>query len=417
MTSSWFRAMAVLALSLLPAAAASPQSCDVNAEPSRRLELADGRIASVDVKSVAASGGSVMALGRYVYLFPRHSTPITSPLFGDSGMGVHVDATGAVSMVPSPMPDRSVVFARVAAGPAGTFHALFATGIDSVDSRARPGDTASLWYSRFANGAWAKPQLVMATIGAELDPEFTSGLLVHAGSLTFVFPFEEIRGERGGVIVLRGLNDRWSGDTLRTNRMPKAVRAAHSPGGDLVVLTSQQRFGGSAEEVHLWRPGSMSDGPRPIGAPGTRPVSDLALSTGVGGLMASWSTWEWLNATTNVLEWARITDERLPMPAILDSGRTTYPFELIAVGGRHPLWLYQGEPYGSTLSYALAANDDRVVRGRLTIPFHNARPKAVALTPEVIRVFTMKRGHAGAEPMIASFMTDLRIRCPSPAQR
>lgn len=418
MTSSWVMAIGTLSLAVMPATVASQDvaSCTVSAEPSRRLELPDGRIASVDVKSVATSSGSVMALGQYVYLFPRNATPTTSPLPGDSIIGVLINARGAVSMVPSPMPDRSVVFARVAAGPATTYHALFATGIDSVDNQATPGDTASLWYARFADGAWTKPQHVIGTSGAELDPEFTSALIQHAGSLTFVFPFTELNRGEGGLIVLRDRIGRWSSDTLRTYRMPTSVRAAYAPDGQLVLVTSQLRPGGGAEEVHVWRPGSRSGGPHPIGASGIRPVSDLALSAGGDGLVASWSTWEWPNPDTNVLEWARIPAERLPTPAILDSGRTTYPFELITVAGRYPLWLHQGNPYGSTLTYTLAGPGN-ITRGRLTIPFHNSRPKAIALAPDVIRVFTMKRGLAGEEPMIASYMTDLRIRCPSPAQR
>jgi hypothetical protein len=296
---------------------------------------------------------------------------------------------------------------------------LFVTGIDSVDSAPAAGDSATLWYAHFARGRWGTPQHVVKTHGAALNPEFTSELLERGGSLTLVFPFVDQRSEisSGGLVALRRRNGHWSSDTLRTYLPPPAARARYATGDTLAVLFSQSVRGAKAEDVYLTRVQNGWTIPIRIGGNGVRPVSDLSLSAVPDGLVASWSTWEWLNAASNVIESSRIATSGVQSSAVVvDSGAVTYPFELLTVAGR-PLWLHQGEPYGSTVSYALASGGDHLQRGRLTMPFHNSRPKAVTLSPDRTVVLTMKRGTVGTEPMIASWMTDVRIRCPRTERR
>ena len=403
-----------------PGQAGSGEACTVRAGSSRRLELPDGRIVSVDAKSVAASGGSIMALGPYVYTFPAGATPRTSPLPGVPLLGVLIDTNGDVRLVPSPLRDRAVVFARAAAGPAGSFHVLFVTGIDSIDGTPAPDDSATIWYAHFAGGSWGTPQHVTETRGAALNPEFTSDLLARDGSLAFVFPFVDTHraGTSGGLVALRHRNGRWSSDTLRTYQRPPAARANSGLSDTLVVLFSQNVRGSSGEFVYVSRIADGWAAPERIGGDGTRAVSDLALAAIRDGMVASWSTWKWLNAESNVIEWSRLgLTSALSASAALDSGALTYPFEMVTVGGRYPLWLHQGEPHGSAVTWALAAGNDHLSRGHLTIPFHNSRPKAVTVSPDRTVVLTMKRGAVGAEPMIASWMTDLRIRCPRAERR
>jgi hypothetical protein len=417
--------MVALGLGFIPNASAAAQptaaeACTVSAGSSRRLELPDGRIVSVDAKSVTASGASIMALGPYVYTFPANATPSTSPLPGDPLVGVLVDASGVVRLVPSPLRDRTVVFARAAAGPEGSFHVLFVTGIDSVDGGPAPDDSATIWYAPFARGMWGTPQRVMETRGAALNPEFTSDLLARDGSLAFVFPFIDHRsaGSSGGLVAIQRRNGEWRSDTLRTYLRPPAARATYATNDTLVVLFSQNVRGAKAEDVYLARAARGWSAPQRIGGNGVRPVSDLALVTRLEGIVASWSTWIWLDAASNVIEWSRVATTGAQSPAaVVDSGGVTYPFELVTIAERYPLWLHQGEPYGSTVTWALAAGDDHLLRGHLTMPFHNSRPKAVNVSPDRTVVLTMKRGGHGAEPMIASWMTDLRIRCPRAERR
>ena len=426
MNSSWrcLRHLSVaVGLGLTPTASAAQatdaEACTVSAGPSRRLELPDGRIVSVDAKSVAASGGSILALGPFVYTFPANATPTTPPLPGEAPVGVVIAANGVVALVPSPLPDRRVVHARAAAATVGAFHVLFVTGIDSADAAPAADDSATIWYASFARGRWGTPQRVGSTRGAALNPEFTSDLLRSDGSLAVVFPFVDHRsaGSSGGLVALRRRNGQWSSDTLRTYLPPPAARARYATGDTLAVLFSQSVRGAKAEDVYLVRVSHGWSAPKRIGGNGVRPVSDLSLSPVHDGFIASWSTWEWLNAASNVIEWSRSATNGAQSPAaVVDSGAVTYPFELVTVDGR-PLWLHQGEPYGSTVSYALDAGGDHLLRGRLTIPFHNSRPKAVTLSPDRTVVLTMKRGTVGAEPMIASWMTDVRIRCPRAERR
>jgi hypothetical protein len=392
--------------------------CAVSAGPSRRLELPDGRIVSVDVKSVAASGGSVIAVGQYAYVFPRGSTPTTSPVQRDSIIGVLIDSRGAVTLVPSPFGHRPIRYSRVAPGRDGSFHAVFVPGSES-DSLPQP-DTATIWYAQFAGGAWRVPVPVATTSDAALEEELTSNLLVWNGSLSLAFSFLDRSNAEsgGGLVLLRRRDGRWTSDTLRTYREPSMVRTARAPDGSSVsVLFAQSVANARAEDVWLTRLDSAWSVPRRLGGRAGHPVSDLALASVAGGLVPSWSTWQWLDDATNRLEWTRIGLDGTPArAAVVDSGKTTYPFEMIALDNR-PLWLFRGEPYGTTASYAMAIGGEALHRGTVTIPLHNPLPKAIALSPARVLVFTMKRGQAGDEPMIASYATVLEFRCSRSARR
>jgi hypothetical protein len=134
-------------------------------------------------------------------------------------------------------------------------------------------------------------------------------------------------------------------------------------------------------------------------------VSDLALAAVPGGMAASWSTWKWLSSESNVVEWARVNApafESSGRTTVIDSGSATYPFEFFAAGP-HLVWLYHAEPFGSAVSFALAAND-RVSRGSLTILF---RARAIwSCSRPTIHLHDEAR-RAAEEPMMASWMTEL----------
>jgi hypothetical protein len=90
---------------------------------------------------------------------------------------------------------------------------------------------------------------------------------------------------------------------------------------------------------------------------------------------------------------------------------------MIGVDNRYALWLYHGEPWGSAVALALASGSTIVHRASLPVPFENPGPKAIAISPTRVLVFTMKRGSAENEPMVASYAAVLEIRCPGSAQR
>jgi hypothetical protein len=354
-----------------------------------------------------------------VHVFPRDANPTTSPTPPDSTLGAWIDPRGVVRLVTSPMRERSVSFARAIGGPRGAFHVVFATGVDSAHIRRLPSDTATLWYARYANGTWRDLQRLTETQGVGFDTEFTSELLRRGDELSFVFPFldDPDRDSTGGLIALRRRNGRWSADTLRTWRAPTAVRARLAPDGGVVVLLVQLEPGAGVENVFLTRLNRRWETPRRIGGSASRPVSDVELVLLPNGPAASWATWRWLNSRTNVVEWAPVRPGAgtVDPATVIDSGAATYPFEFLAAGSRL-FWLYHGEPFDSVVRFVVAA-ESRVSRGNLVMPFHNARAEAVAVGNDRFVVFTMKRGRAEREPMMASWKTVVRIRCPSSARR
>jgi hypothetical protein len=408
------------------ASASTPQrgeTCTASAEPARRLELGDGRIVSVDVQSVAASGGSVMAVGRHAYVFPRTANPLTSPTLMDSITGVVIDGRGNTSLVSNPMRTRRVFFPHVAAATDGSFHVLFVTSSDSAELQSTPLDTASIWYARFGNGAWSAPEFVAAVRGGLLQSESTD-FLEHNGSPAFLFP--SISGGRrssgGGVVLLRRRNGFWSADTLPTHGLTPFVRALTVPrGGSLfAVIAEAVPRGGTipADELYAVRFDSAWNEPRRIGGDGRLPVTLPILTTVGDTIVASWISWRHMRQETSRIDWARIDPGgNVVAGPMVDAGSATFPFEMIGVDDRYPLWLYHGEPRGSAVSLVLGSGSTLVRPGSIAMPFENMKPKAIALTPTRILVFTMKRGTAATEPMIASFTAALEIRCPRSAQR
>lgn len=408
------------------ASAAVPQrpgACTSLAQPAHRLELADGRVVSIDVQSVAASGDVVMAVGRHAYVFPRGANPRTSPTLQDSIIGVVVDGRGRTSLVRNPLLPRRVLFPRVTAARDGSFHMLFVTSGDSVGLQSTPLDTASIWYARFHNGAWTTPERVATVRAAFLQSESTE-LLELDGSPAYLFPFIDARQDSssGGVILLRRASGAWLADTLATPAATPFVRAVVVPGGSSVVAVIAQagpRVGGiAADELYAVRFDSARSAPRRIGGDGWRPVTLPMLATVGDTIIASWISWRQMRPETSRIDWVRIEPGgRLVDGPAVHAGSAAIPFHMIGVDNRYALWLYHGEPWGSAVALALASGSTIVRRASLPVPFENPGPKAIAIAPTRILVFTMKRGSAEDEPMVASYTAVLEIRCPGSAQR
>lgn len=414
----WLAPLVAVASGIEAQAAAS---CRIIADSARRLELPDGRPVSIDVRSIAVSGGAVMAVGEHAYVFPRPSGPRLSPERRDF-IGVTLDRRGRPTLVPSPLPEREVLYPRVAPGPDGSFHMLFATAGDTVTRLTASQDTASVWYARFANGTWLRPERVMEVRDAELDPEFTSALLENNGALTFLMPLWDYRRPTAGgaVIMLQRRRGEWGSDTLRTPRRITAVRAVHTGQGEgvLGLLTQKTGAGILGEHVLLFRFDSTWSVPRWIGGDADHTIADRALVRLGDEFAAAWSLWKPSKDETSVVEWLRVrSDGRLTNTTRVDSGSATYPFEMTGVEDRYALWLYRGEPYGSAARLALGTDSAVASLGQVAMPLENPRPKAVALTGTRFLVFSMKQGRRDGEPMVASYTTTLEIRCPRSARR
>jgi hypothetical protein len=251
-----------------------------------------------------------------------------------------------------------------------------------------------------------------------LQTEFTSGLVDHDGSPSFLFAFGSDDKHGSGIARLRLSADRWVSDTLWTPNLATIVRAASDAKGSLAVLFAMQPFRTKeAEQLYISRFDSGWSTPRHIGGSATQAVSGLALIRRGEGLLASWSQWSWPNASTNVVFVSRLDDRIAALrPLPLDSGATTYPLAMLIADGR-PAWFHVGMPYGQAMSLTIAESGGDMTHHTLNIPLHNPRPWPVALSSQRFVVLTMKRGRTSGESMIASYMTGLTIRCPTSGRR
>ena len=401
------------------AAAQQPaQACSASAQPSRRVDLTDGRTVSVDVRSVAMSGDRVLAAGDRAYVFPREipSRPIS--LMQDSIIGFMTDREGRnASLVLNPLLPTAVRYTRVADAGNGAFHALLMTTADSTDVRQ---DSATIWYARYAGGKWTVPERVAGVRNGSVTADGASALIARNGILGFVYPIgdNEKPGTTNGLVLLRRRNGIWSQDTLRTEEPPHSTRIAHGRDPDTYVVAYVEPGAHTSDALYLVRFEGGWSARRHIGGNGGKLLaSEPALVRLDEGLVASWVLMEFFKPETGRLEWLRLDDGGKRVAAgFAGSGRGTWPFETVAIDGRTPLWLHQGEPYPNTLAMALAPESAAMAMPNVALPFENATPTAIAIGSRVM-VFTIKQGRAPGEPVGASYTTILEIRCPRSARR
>ena len=423
---SWIRvpgAMAVGVMLVVTARIAASQivtTCAALAGPSKRLELPDGRIVSMDVRSLARSGSTVLAAGRLAYVFPASAGPRTPPQLSDSILGVTIDGRGIVSLVPNPSLPRRVFHPRVAAAPNGQFHVLWVTGLDSVLDLPEPTDTLTLWHATYGNGRWSAPSSVMTLRGARLNPELASVLLVRNDELAVLFPFVKRRSvvTEGGIILLRRRAETWLADTLHTPSAPVVVRAMYSRDAFISLLTFADTTVGRSEGLYVSRFDKAWTQPVRIAGNGERPVTVPALVQRDDDYIVSWIEWRWLDSETARLEWMVMDSAgRSTVRGRVDSGPPTYPYELTTVDGRYPLWLYRGTPSGNLVALAMLRDSTIARLPPIEAPFRNPLPSTLALSGNRFLLFTQKLALTDSEPMAASFVTELEVRCPRTGRR
>jgi hypothetical protein len=117
-------------------------------------------------------------------------------------------------------------------------------------------------------------------------------------------------------------------------------------------------------------------------ATGDLPVTLPILTTVGDTIIASWISWRHMRQETSRIDWARIDPGgNVVAGPMVDAGSATFPFEMIRVDNRYPLWLYHGEPKGSAVALVLGSGSTLVRPGSIPMPFENMKPKAIALTP------------------------------------
>jgi hypothetical protein len=260
----------------------------------------------------------------------------------------------------------------------------------------------------------------MTVRGARLNPELASALLEHNDELSVLFPFVERRSvlAEGGVILLRRRAGRWLADTLRTLSAPVIVRALHHREGFIALLTFTDTTFGRSEALYLSKFDNGWSRPVRIAGDGTRPVTVPALVQRDDDYVVSWIEWRWLDSESAELEWMVMDAAgRVIARGHVDSGSPTYPYELMMVDRRHPLWLYRGTPPGNLVALA-ALHDSAIARlPSVAAPFRNPLPATLALSDNRFLLFTQKLALTDREPMAASFVTEFEVRCPSTGRR
>jgi hypothetical protein len=394
-------------------------ACISVAEPSRRLELADGRIVSIDVQSVTRAGESVVAVGRYAYVFPRSASSTTSPALVDSIIGVRIDRGGAgrITLLANPAAPRRVLYSRAVAMPNGEVSVLYATH-DPEGLRAHT-DTATLWLATLRHTSWGTPSRVAMARTATLDR--ASALIHRDGQLAFAYPFRDDRrhDEDGGLVLLRRRHGRWSVDTLRTETEPTSVSAVYDPvrGSIVVILAVAERFPPFlSQRLLIARFDTSWSVPVPIAGDGITPIVHPTLAVHNRGLAAAWLAWPGHDPRNGLLQWLQIdATGRANLRSVIDSGEATFPYEFTVLNDI-PLWLYHGEPFGAVK--LMMSRDSTVARlPDVKAEFGNPSTRTIALSGTRLLVFTQQRARAETEPMAASFTTALEIRCPRSAQR
>lgn len=397
--------------------------CSTVSGTPKRLELADGSIVSIDVRSMAYSGGQIFAAGRHGYVFPRDVQAYAPPARMDSIVGVLIDRQQRVTAVNNPLAPRRVFHPRVVAGPNGLFHVLLATGLDSVKLAPTPRDTATLWYATIQQGRWSRPEQVGKFAGADVVAENASDLLERNGELSFTFPYVDGRptpSDGGGIFLRRHRSGAWSVDTLRTANAPSVLKATFDRDGSIIVLVglSEDIPGRFREKIFLARFDSAWSSPRHVTGDGIRAIANPDLLATRSGFILSWNDWHYMDPSSSRLFWATIdTSLQVIQQQRIDSGSATYPHDVVVVDSQFPMWLYRGQPVGEAVHLAIATDTAVTTLPPLRTPFRSPIPSTLALSANRFAVFTQTTALQPNEPLAASYMTTLEIRCPGTGRR
>jgi hypothetical protein len=389
----------------------------------KRLELADGSIVSVDMRSMAHSDGLIFAAGRHGYVFPPGVVADRIPTSIDSIVGVLIDGQQRVSPVRNPLAPMRVFHPRVVAGPNGLFHVLLATGLDTVKILPAPHDTATLWYATIQQGKWSRPVQVGRFAGANLVAENASDLLERNGELSFAFPFRDGRSvpsDGGAIFLRRRRGGQWSADTLRTVNAPAVLKTTFDRDGSIVVLVglAEDIPGRSRERIFVARFDSAWTSPRYLVGDGVRPITNPIIARTGTGFIISWNDWHYMNQPSSRLYWARIDNSlHVIHQQRIDSGEATYPHSFVVVDSQFPMWLYHARSVGGAVKLSIALDSVVTTLPPLLTPFRSPIPSTMALSDNRFAVFTQITALKPNEPIAESYMTTLEVRCPKTVRR
>ena len=405
----------------------SADSCSVAVLDQHPVTLETGSHVSVDVSGVAVNGNTVIVVGSDTHIWPSGvARDSSSPIGERTAIGVLRDASGRLSIVPSPMPDERILTPRVASAGSVGWDVIFVTMADTARQVGR-WLNANLWYGRFDGRAWHDISQLGGVRSAYLSNNSTSDLVSVRGALYFAFPYDrtvELHASpagSSGLVMLKRRGGRWTFDTLPTWRGPDQVQLAPNADSATVSAAIAQVFFENHRSHHsslfvvkydsAWHEPQLavtdsSTSQRYVADPkirvaGTRTL--VAWVTGPAGAAFS--------ARRNI-EWAMVpSDVRALVARPLESKSLLDVFDLTTWDEHRTLWFLRDGDSNSQVRVLMTDTAATSDLGVVVAPLDNYGPIAWALPDHTVLLITGKRGVAEDEAPAATYFTRLTVSC------
>lgn len=403
-------------------------ACRVLAVAVHALTLADGRTLTIDTHSAAYNGTSAFFAGNRIYIWPRNSSKSSLPTDASAStyLGILIDSTQTVTLVPNPLAPRVAVAPRVASDGLGGWHVIFTTGNPGGLTGPAMLDTATVWYGHFEGAKWTELSKI-ANVSSVYPLETNSSALVVAdGTLNWALPFDRSwylksnASGNQGVILFRRSGGRWRQDTLRTWAGPFAVRAIARANSDrLTVAIVQDYF-----EKHRPRHAAVFIAtydrswtiPRKVAGDGEHGVTDAMIAPLDTGFVLGWKTTENAGAEGGMLSWVVFSGPEDTGAEVHDMGPLNpldWPI-LRVLDSTTVIWLTRAHASRDSVDFLAIRNRTTRDIGAIRLPLDNFGPEAVVLSPTRLLVVTGASGRERERDGPASILSLVRLTCSDP---
>lgn len=405
--------------------------CTPIIQSTRPLTLPDGSIITIDAKSAATNGGSIVFAGPSINALTRLSERDGFSIRRTGAVGVLRNSAGRVSLVPSPVSPGQFTAVRVASGGPGLWHFLLLAGAgEDTLVRIKPAiDSISVWYGLFDGHKWRRLDQITVAHHGHLAPEEISDLIQTPHGLAFAYAFARPQplnssvGHARGLVLFIGSGDKWKGDTLLTWDEPMSVQITQDVSGGILAVFNQmylsrQRLRGpvlfAALHDSVWRDPHIAWQPAAGYVTTPLTITHVGDDRRASQTLLSWTTGRF-RPDVDSLTWGVLADDGTVRQIGPSVGTSTLRGVAVAsILGRGAVWATRNSAVRDGLRLVYARDTTVTDLGTVTVPFDNVNPVGGTLADGRILIATMRvRWENEAPTSATTYVTELNIRCRS----
>jgi hypothetical protein len=397
----------------------------------RPLTLPDGSFISIDAKSAATDGASIMLAGPSVLAWSPQPERNGLSIHPTGAVGVLRNAAGQTTLVPAPTSSRQFAAVRVASAGNGLWHFLLLAGArpDTLIRISPRLDSISIWYGLFDGRKWRRLAKITVAHNGRLAPEEISDLIETPHGLAFAYAFARPQplnssvGAVQGLVLFTGNGDKWKADTLPTWDEPTAVQITQDVSGRILAVFSQmylyqRRPRGpvlfAALHDSVWQDPHVAWQPAAGYVSSPLTITDVGDDGRASQTLLSWTTGR-VRPDVDSLTWGVLSDDGTVRQIGPPVGTNTLRGVAVArIPGRGAVWATRNGAVRDGLRVVYARDTMVADLGTVTVPFDNVNPVGGTLADGRILIATMRVRYENEAPQSATtYVTELDVRCRS----